>query len=84
MRGREEHLMMKRWTRLLVAATGFDPMDAEKIVKELPARTLKEPLCPPAHDFDGVKLRSQKLVAERVSEEAYELQVMLNAGVFNA
>lgn len=84
MRGREEYLMTKRWTRLVMAATGLDPMDAEKIVKELPARTLKEPLCPPVHDSEGVKLRSQNLVAERVPEVACALLVMFAAGAFNA
>ena len=47
--------MKKRWTRLLMTATGFDPMDAEKIVNELPAHILKEPLCEPVDDSDGVK-----------------------------
>ena len=51
MRGREEYLTTKSWTRLVMAATGLDPMDAEKIVNELPARILKKPLCEPVHDW---------------------------------
>ncbi len=84
MRGREEYLMTKSWTRLVMAATGFDPMDAEKIVNELPFRILKEPLCEPVCDSGGVRRPTQKGADVSRLEEGYGLLLMLAVDMFNA